>query len=44
MENRLKAGLTAFGCDPKVFNHSQPVRVPGAFREGKLQKLVWLNN
>ncbi len=44
MENRLKAGLTAFGCDPKVFNHSQPVRVPGAFREGKLQKLIWLNN
>ncbi|MEI8289110.1 MAG: hypothetical protein WCH99_06520 [Verrucomicrobiota bacterium] len=44
MENRLKAGLTAFGCDPKLFTYSQPARVPGAFREGKLQKLVWLKN
>jgi len=41
-ENRLKAGLVAFGCDPKVFTYSQPVRVPGAWREGKLQRLVWL--
>jgi hypothetical protein len=44
LENRLKAGLTAFGCDPKVFTYSQPVRVPGAFREGKLQRLVWLED
>ncbi len=42
LENRLKAGLVAFGCDPKVFTYSQPVRVPGAYREGKLQRLVWL--
>ena len=42
MEARLKAGLVAFGCDPKVFTYSQPVRVPGAWREGKLQRLVWL--
>jgi hypothetical protein len=42
LENRLKAGLVAFGCDPKVFTYSQPVRVPGAWREGKLQRLVWL--
>lgn len=42
LENRLKAGLEEFGCDPKVFTYSQPVRVPGAFREGKLQRLVWL--
>jgi hypothetical protein len=41
-EQRLKAGLVAFGCDRKVFIYSQPVRVPGAFREGKLQRLVWL--
>ncbi len=44
MENRLKAGLTAFGCDPKLFTYSQPVRVPGAFREGKLQRLIWLKS
>lgn len=42
LENRLKAGLTAFGCDPKLFTYSQPVRVPGAYRDGKLQRLVWL--
>jgi hypothetical protein len=44
LENRLKVGLTAFGMDPKVFTYSQPVRVPGAFREGKLQRLVWLED
>jgi hypothetical protein len=44
LENRLKAGLTAFGCDPKVFTYSQPVRVPGAFRDGRLQRLVWLRD
>ena len=44
LENRLKAGLTAFGCDPKVFTYSQPVRVPGAFRDGKMQKLIWVNH
>ncbi|HEY9171446.1 MAG TPA: hypothetical protein VI136_04085 [Verrucomicrobiae bacterium] len=44
LENRLKAGLVAFGCDPKVFTYSQPVRVPGAYREGKLQRLVWLKD
>jgi hypothetical protein len=44
LENRLKAGLVAFGCDPKVFTYSQPVRVPGAYRDGKLQRLVWLKD
>ncbi len=44
LESRLKAGLVAFGCDPKVFTYSQPVRVPGAFRDGRLQKLIWLNS
>jgi hypothetical protein len=44
MEARLKAGLVAFGCDPKVFTYSQPVRVPGAFRDGRLQRLVWLKD
>jgi hypothetical protein len=44
LESRLKAGLTAFGCDPKVFTYSQPVRVPGAWRDGKMQRLIWLEN
>jgi hypothetical protein len=42
LEERLKATLVAFGCDPKVFTYSQPVRVPGAFRDGKPQRLIWL--
>jgi hypothetical protein len=42
LEERLKAGLVVFGCDPKVFTYSQPVRVPGAWREGRLQRLIWL--
>ena len=41
-EARLKAALTVFGCDPKLFTYSQPVRVPGAWRDGKLQRIVWL--
>jgi hypothetical protein len=43
-EGRLKAGLVVLGCDPKVFTYSQPVRVPGAWRDGKLQKLVWIKD
>jgi hypothetical protein len=42
IEARLKAVLTAFGCDPKLFTYSQPVRVPGAYRDGRLQRIVWL--
>jgi hypothetical protein len=42
LEERLKMTLTVFGCDPKLFTYSQPVRVPGAFREGRLQRLIWL--
>ena len=41
-ETRLKAALTVFGCDPKLFTYSQPVRVPGAMRDGRLQRIVWL--
>ena len=44
IEAQLKAVLTVFGCDPKLFTYSQPVRVPGAFRNGKLQKIVWLKH
>jgi hypothetical protein len=44
LEERLKAALIAFGCDPKVFTYSQPVRVPGAFRDGRLQRLIWLRS
>jgi len=36
--------LAVFGCDPKVFTYSQPVRVPEAWREERLQRLVWLGD
>jgi hypothetical protein len=42
VEGRLKAVLTALGCDPKLFTYSQPVRLPGAWRDGRLQRLIWL--
>jgi hypothetical protein len=44
IETRLKTVLHVFGCDPKLFTYSQPVRVPGAYRDGKLQRIVWLKN
>ena len=44
IEARLKAVLTTFGCDPKVFTYSQPVRVPGAYRDGRLQRIIWLKD
>lgn len=44
IEAQLKATLTVFGCDPKLFTYSQPVRVPGAFRDGKLQRIIWLKD
>ncbi len=44
IEAQLKAVLTVFGCDPKLFTYSQPVRVPGAWRDGKLQRIVWLRS
>jgi hypothetical protein len=44
IEAQLKSVLTVFGCDPKLFTYSQPVRVPGAYRDGKLQRIVWLKN
>ena len=38
----LKVVLPALKCDPKLFTASQPVRLPGALRDGKHQKLVYL--
>jgi hypothetical protein len=40
---RLRAALTGLGCDPKMFNASQPARLPGAERDGKVQKLIWID-
>ena len=40
--DELKIVLPAYGCDPKLFTASQPVRLPGALRKDKFQKLVYL--
>ena len=40
--DELKWILPSLGCDPKLFTASQPVRLPGALRDGKYQKLVYL--
>lgn len=40
----LKLVLPELGCDPKLFTPSQPVRMPGAVRDGKYQKLIYLND
>ena len=42
VERNMKALLTGLQCDPKTLTFSQPVRVPGALRDGKPQKLIWL--
>ena len=42
--DHLKTILPAYGCDPKLFTASQPVRLPGALRGEKHQKLVYLSN
>ncbi len=38
----LKIMLPAMGCDPALFKPSQPCRVPGSWRDSKVQSLVWL--
>jgi len=40
----LKLVLPQLGCDPKLFTASQPVRLPGVLRDGKYQKLVYLES
>lgn len=39
----LKLILPELGCDSKLFTPSQPVRLPGAIRNGKYQKLIYLS-
>ena len=41
--NELRIVLPELGCDPKLFTPSQPVRLPGAERDGKMQRLVYLD-
>jgi hypothetical protein len=40
-EPSLKVALGELGCDVKLFNRTQPVRLPGAWRDQKLQTLIW---
>ena len=39
--DELKLMLPALKCDPKLFTPSQPVRLPGAERDGKFQKVIY---
>lgn len=39
----LRIVLPELGCDPKMFGASQPCRLPGAMRDGKVQKLLFLD-
>ncbi|MBB5036156.1 hypothetical protein [Prosthecobacter dejongeii] len=40
---RLKRELSPLGFDSQMFSVSQPVRLPGAVRNGKFQKLIYFN-
>ena len=40
----LKIMLPALGCDPKMFGSSQPCRLPGGLREGRIQRLIYSKN
>jgi len=42
LRHELKPFLYGLGCDPKMFTPSQPCRVPGALRDGRLQRLIYL--
>lgn len=39
----LKSELVQLGCDPAMCGASQPCRLPGAERNGKWQKLIYLD-
>ena len=39
----LEVILPQLGCDPGLFKPSQPCRMPGAMRDGKYQRLIYLN-
>jgi hypothetical protein len=39
----LEIILPQLGCDPGLFRASQPCRMPGALRDGKYQRLVYLD-
>lgn len=41
--DQLAIILPQLGCDPGLFRASQPCRMPGALRDGKYQKLVYLD-
>jgi hypothetical protein len=41
--DELKIILPELYCDPALFKPSQPVRLPGAKRDGKFQSLLYFN-
>ena len=41
-EAALKICLTGLKCDPRMFSVTQPARLPGAWRDRKLQRLLYI--
>src|SRR5690606_10111041 len=41
---QIKALLDALRCDPRLMTPSQPVRVAGAMRDGRMQAITWLGS
>ena len=41
--DQLQVVLTHLGCDRALFRQSQPCRLPGALRDSKYQKLIYLD-
>ena len=37
----LRIVLPIMGCDPKMFGASQPCRLPGGLRDGRIQRLIY---
>jgi hypothetical protein len=38
----LEDWLPRLGCDPNMFNPAQPCRLPGALRDGRYQRLIFM--
>lgn len=43
-KSQIKALLDALRCDPRLMTPSQPVRVAGAMRDGRMQSITWLGS
>ena len=44
VEDELRVILPALGCDAALFKASQPCRLPGGLRDGRFQRLLFLDD